>query len=699
MWQLTGTVRGGELLLSESTEAPSLRMAANELTALRQLVAEAEKEFQLTGQLQALETQVLALRRITSHPALALAPLDFRRTARGKLALALLGHFNAVGRIDDVREAVESIQADLDDLPAGSPYRADDLSGLGTLLSTLYEHTGDGVVLGRGIEVLTQAVAEASAGTPGNQDRLLARLGSLHLARYNVSNNRHDLDRCIDAYRHALTLLGADIPDRPGYANELALSLKERYRRTGDVADLDEAIRALGPLPDKLTSSPDPGLFVLSNLGMLLRMRHQHLGSPADLQRAITAYERILAAGDAGDASERVRPFVLTNLGVALMSRYEETGDPADLQFAEEHLEQAVAETPPGSPGHWERLQNLSHVLIERMSSTEAIEDVDRALELLERTRAATPAGPVHPARQEAMLVAVQATRFRLTGAPEASESVLAVGQQALASLPPEEPQRPLLLNDLGRVLLARFGQAGDRADLDRAVEIFELAIDVPSTDWPYRPRQMASLAAALQARHHLTGGSGDLDRAVRLYRVASQHADHGDLRGRLAGAVAWADWAACRRAWEELAEAGSCVLELVVRLARVTLLAGDQAWRKECLILADNVPMLSRSEVPPGNPALDRIDAVLAAQASERSRLSLERLAQDGHGELIERYRAVTGRLRRLERSSLGSPHGTETPDRQEKLAAAWADLAVILGEVRTLDPSIRQDPILGPT
>jgi tetratricopeptide (TPR) repeat protein len=713
-----------------------------EFEALRQQVDEAEQEFQHTGELEALEAQVLALRRITSHPALAAAPPDFRHTARGKLALALMDRFQARKRIEDLRESVEVIQAAIDDLPAGSPYRADDLSGLATLLSNLYEHTNDLAVLGRMIEVLTQAVAETPEGSPEHQERALSlasahrmryeqsgdpadferamellsavvdvakvsargyeyfvELGSLYVARYSRAMNRHDLDHCIEAFRQALALVAADHPDRPGCANQLAMSLRDRYKRTGDLADLDEAIRTLGELSEELTSSPDPGLFILSNLGIFFRMRYEHLGRYADLQRAITAYERVLAAGDTEDAGGRVRPFALNNLGVALMFRYEWAGVFGDLKLAQAYLEQAVTETPPESPVWWERLQNLSSVLVKRMSHTNAIEDVDRALEALERTQAATPEGPVYPAKQQAMLVAIRATRFRLSGDPEDNESVIFGGQRALASLPPEEPERQRLLNDLGHALLTRFRRTGESADLERAVEIFELATDVPSTDWPYLPRQVANLAAALRTRHDRTGGSDDLERTVSLYRAASQHTDKGDLRGRITGALDWATWAARRRAWDELAEACSCGLELVVRRARVTLLSEDQAWRKERQLLAHTAAALSGVEVMlPTSRVLDRIGATLAADASKRSRTRLERLGRDGHSDLLERYRAVTDRLRGLDRSSLDGPRRAETPVRYRRaLAAEWAALDATLEEVRALDASIRDDLILG--
>ncbi len=715
--------------------------AMEELEALYQQVDEAEQKFQRTGQFEALETQVLALRRIASHPSLALAPPGFRRTARCKLAVALVERFQALQRIDDLSEAAEAIQADIDDPPAGSPYRPDDLSGLAEILSTLYEHTNDAAVLGRTIEVLTHAVAETPEGSPEHQDRALSladayrmryeqggdpadleqatellpgavdvtdasarghksliKLGRLYLARYEQARNRHDLDRCIKAFRQALALAPADSLDRPACANELAMSLKERYIRTRNLADLDEAIRMLESLPGELVSSPDPGLFILTNLGTFFRMRYERLSKSEDLRHAITAHERVLAAGDTGPASVRVRPFALTNLGVALLFRYEDAGEFADLRLAQAHLERALTETPPGSPGRWERLQNLSYVLFARMSHTEAIEDVDRVLDVLDRTKAATPEGPVYPAKQQAMLVAAQAIRFRLTGAPEVGESVIAAGQQALASLRPEEPERPRLLDDLGRALLARYRRTGEPADLERAIEIFELAIDVPSTDWPYLPRQVASLAAALQARHDCTGSPGDLERAVGLYKIASQHVGQGDLRGRLAGALEWTAGAARRQALDELAEACSCVLDLVVRLAQVTLLGGNQAWRKECLVLAGTVAPLSGARMPPRNPTLDRIDAALAAEASERSRLSLERLGRDGRSDLLERYRAATDRLRRLERSSLDGPQRAVTSDLHRRtLAVAWASLDATLGEARALDASIRDDLILG--
>ena len=60
--------------------------------------------------------------------------------------------------------------------------------------------------------------------------------------RYARTGNLADLDTAIRHSEEAVRLTPSGT-DRPGYLNNLGLGLRDRYARTGSLTDLDTAIR------------------------------------------------------------------------------------------------------------------------------------------------------------------------------------------------------------------------------------------------------------------------------------------------------------------------------------------------------------------------------------------------------------------------------------------------------------------------
>ena len=104
-------------------------------------------------------------------------------------------------------------------------------------------------------------------------------------------------------------------------------------------------------------------------------------GDLDDLARALEAYEQAVAQTPTGSPD---LPGYLNNLGNGLSDRYARTGDLDDLARALEAYEQAVAQTPTGSPDLPSRLNNLGTGLSDRYARTGDLDDLARALEAYE---------------------------------------------------------------------------------------------------------------------------------------------------------------------------------------------------------------------------------------------------------------------------------------------------------------------------
>ena len=71
----------------------------------------------------------------------------------------------------------------------------------------------------------------------------LTNLGATLQDRYERTGNKADLDEAIEIDRAALAATPADHPFRGRILSYLALALRLRYGFTGALADLDEASR------------------------------------------------------------------------------------------------------------------------------------------------------------------------------------------------------------------------------------------------------------------------------------------------------------------------------------------------------------------------------------------------------------------------------------------------------------------------
>ena len=115
--------------------------------------------------------------------------------------------------------------------------------------------------------------------------------------RYARTGDLADLEAALTAHQQAIQATPPDSPDRPARLNNLGNGLRDRYARTGDLADLEAAITA--PQQAIQATPPDsparPGY--LNNLGIGLRDRYIRTGDLADLEAGVSAFEKACQSG------------------------------------------------------------------------------------------------------------------------------------------------------------------------------------------------------------------------------------------------------------------------------------------------------------------------------------------------------------------------------------------------------------------
>ena len=505
---------------------------------------------------------------------------------------------------------------------------------------------------------------------------------------YRRSGNTLALDIAVAAWEEFLAdpaLETAPPGIRWGALNDLALDYMDRYEATGWLSDLDAAIECLQQIADEEPQDSPKRFYTLGNFAVALQRRYARRGDLADLEQSLRALE---SAAEAATGSPE-EPGTLNNLSTGLVVWYRRTGDLAALDRAVETLRHAATLAPRGSADEQECQNNLGMALHIRWGHTGAPADLDAAVAAFEQALAVTAKdAPRWPSLQANLGEALQ-DRYKRSGETGHLDAVVAAFEEALERTPLSAPDWPRFARNLASGLRTRYLDRSDPADLDRAIAVVERGLTTPGT--ADTAAQHDALGRLLVLQFYAAGRRADPSPATEALRIACQRGLDESAGETLGTAQFWDVWAADRGAWQEAAEAGGCGLEAMTRLFRTQLVREHkEAW----LQAAIGLPMraayaLARSsDVKAAAVALERGRALLLSEILERDRADVARLADLGHAGLVRRYRLTADRLTELERADRpNEPGQLMTPAQSvEALREVRAELNARVAKIRTV-------------
>lgn len=291
------------------------------------------------------------------------APLVFRLDSlnRAGIAYSAYGwHFKVEA---ELIEAEASWQLALQLAPPGWPDRAKYLFNIGALRYEKYQENGEAVWLERAIEIWESLFPIASP-----EDNSLARYHSgiaIALdARYRREGDLVDLEKSILHGEEALAL-----EKTPAliamHTNNLASRLRERFLRTREINDIQRSVR-LHEESLQQTAEPSNRPYRLTNLGNALLERYSALGDQADLDRAVEVQQK---AVDLTPTDDRFYALRLNNLGNSLRQKAQLSAAPADLEHVIQAYALSVQMTPEAEPYLASRLYNLANAYRDRFEA------------------------------------------------------------------------------------------------------------------------------------------------------------------------------------------------------------------------------------------------------------------------------------------------------------------------------------------
>jgi hypothetical protein len=255
-------------------------------------------------------------------------------------------------------------------------------------------------------------------------------------------------------------------PQRAYACSFLSYWLDERFRETGSIALIDEAITlsrealSLRPAGHPYRASS------CNNLAHTLLSRYEVTGVTALLDEAITLLREALSLQPAGHPD---RATSCNNLALALQARYKMTGVTALLDEAIALHREDLSLTPAGHPLRAISCNDLALALESRYEATDVTALLDEATTLHREALSLRLAG--HPDRASSCNNLAIALRyhFEVTGITALLDEAIALHREALSSTVAGRPDRALLCNNLADRLLHYFRKTQDVKAIDEA--------------------------------------------------------------------------------------------------------------------------------------------------------------------------------------------------------------------------------------
>ncbi|MET9388110.1 tetratricopeptide repeat protein [Streptomyces sp. NPDC002928] len=506
-------------------------------TAARRLLVTLTNQYKLTSDPNLLiESLALCVDIIPTAP-VPDASAPFAATLAEGLDLLLSFDDSALAarHVSMLRSAITLV-----DVPSSERVRLQ--SNLGTRLIGYASDNSTSSALDVGLEVLNNALPEIPDDDPERFVELIMLCGG-HLLRFQRTGDSAELDQAIAFGRAAWPDTGIPpTPERDPY--NLAKALGERYAVSGTPADLAEAVRIHDAALDAFAEYTERWAVHAARLGSTLLSAYTRSGDRALLNRAIELQTRALEIHDnetvttSGQGTGNPRSSLMANLGMSLRLRYLLDGCAEDLRRALSLGERSIAtfsddEVMPGTEAF-----NMAATLEQISEHDGGMESLHRAINMLQRVAYAPDQSDLVRAAALSSLCNALCQRFTRHRGYADIERAIAAAEEALSVMETvtHEHQAGIWLN-YGNALRLQTEFTYDESVLSRAIAALRHA--TAATDVVTRAHAQSNLMAVLRVRFEASGNYEDLAEAVAVgERAAAALPEAAPVRTTIANLI-----------------------------------------------------------------------------------------------------------------------------------------------------------------
>ncbi|KLO91963.1 uncharacterized protein LW94_2661 [Fusarium fujikuroi] len=392
------------------------------------------------------------------------------------------------------------------------------MSNLAASLKTRFSVTGDLKDLEDGIVLAKQAVSVTASDDP-ELPKWLNNLGNHLSNRHLITGSLEDLEEAISLSRRAAASV-SDATMRALFLNNLSAKLDLKAEAIGNTINYDEAVElakeAITLTPE---GHPDQAKW-LNNLSTHLLEKFDRSWDLNDLQDAINAASRAADLTPNGPT----KALYLDSVADGLNRKYDKIGLLADLEEAIRMTEMALEMLPSHHSKRPQILSTLADLFSNRYLRKDRIQDLDRAIEL--SREAADAKSDNHPykaiyldrlAMQLNLRSSISRTDPRLWKDLEES---IQLERKAITITVGNRPTWSFK-NNLQAMLVIKYSITKDQAILDECTRLQKEALDEVPEGHQYRAEMLTSLGYRLRDS---TKESSNLQKASECFLEALQN-------------------------------------------------------------------------------------------------------------------------------------------------------------------------------
>ena len=388
------------------------------------------------------------------------------------------------------------------------------------------------------IEFLQKAASKISEGEPGHtfeRRQIWFSLSNVFLMRYGRTGNISDLDEAI-RYTKERDKFSTSEGQHLVATSNLASLLGYRYAKAGDPSNLDAAFSLMAGIEDQVNGEEVTNLAFFAAQIPLLRMRFDLNHDLRDIDQSIKSGQlaaQLLkkAKGLDVDQPAGLSAQLLGLLGSSMYIKAISDGDTPTLSRAIQTLQQAIQESLPNQPDRFLFQSGLGAAMTERYIRAGDPQDLEDAIKSI-KPAVSSAQGQVNPSEYAQILcnygVSLGWESYRTGDVKLLEESILQISEALRLVVDGDFDNSSIQMN-LGTWLFVRYRRFSAIADLDGAIAAFRAAdYRFPETS-PRRQECTGNLCAALGDRFNRTSAVEDLDEAIECGRRACDGANISD--------------------------------------------------------------------------------------------------------------------------------------------------------------------------
>ncbi|KAJ7743453.1 CHAT domain-containing protein [Mycena maculata] len=351
--------------------------------------------------------------------------------------------------------------------------------------------------------------------------------------RYRRLGDLKDLEAALQKFQETLKLIPYDLlngesgyPDRARCLDSIANCLLDRYEELGELHDLKVAVQKSQEAADHIPKGHASRAEFLSTLAISLREIYQGSGNVQDLNAAMGKFQEVVELTSEGHPD---RGMALNNLASVFDDQYQILGDLSDLQETIKRLNESLILHPEHQRAMC--LRNIAVSLVERYRRLGDLNDLEDAVQKSQEAVNSTPEG--HPARGEILKAFSMSLseRYKRFGNINDLNNGLQRSQDAVNTMPESSPTRAPYLHDLALSFIARYRRLGSVNDLKNALQKSQEAVKLTPDSHPDRVTYLQGCAVALDEQYKRFGDLQDLEAAFQKSQEVVKLTRETDLK------------------------------------------------------------------------------------------------------------------------------------------------------------------------